>query len=104
MDLVLKKKARDRQLSQLKNVGASFSPNEENDDPVHVDERLAKMVEVKRHYQEQVKAQARERMLAGVKPYGNFPQGPTRDVIGGIVGVSGRTLEVSMLNTPNQNK
>lgn len=42
------------------------------------------------------KAAAKERMIAGQKPSGNFPEGSngeTRDKIGAFADVSGRTIE-----------
>lgn len=90
MDLVLKKKAREN-LSEAGKKGADItnygvSPYGETStlDPVHVDERLAKMVEVKRHYQQQIEANNPVgRPAKNVENFHNY-KGKTRDVIGGI--------------------
>ena len=47
-----------------------------------------------RKCEDAVKAQAEQRMLAGkTDPMEKFPQGTTRDTLGAMAGVSGKTYE-----------
>ena len=51
-------------------------------------------VEMVRKCEDAVKAQAEQRMLAGkTDPMEKFPQGTTRDTLGAMAGVSGKTYE-----------
>lgn len=51
-------------------------------------------VQIYYYYKPKISIEAEKRIKAGIKqPSGKFPEGDTRDVIGDVVGVSGKTLE-----------
>ena len=98
-----------RRLEAVKQLGweeidASIIPDEairdkeRDENTVRKGFTVTEMVAVKRYYEPQIAQQAKERQLGALKQYDSVKEnflngGQTRDIIGDIAGVSGKTLE-----------